>query len=97
MIKREELKAKPEWRDWKWQLRNRIKTVEQLAEWIHLTEDETKAIEATKSYFRWQITPYYASLMDPENPEKPALLEGSLVETDPVKLIKPPLLPKSKP
>jgi len=71
VINTEALQAKPEWRDWKWQLRNRIKTVEELSEWIHLTEDETKAIEATKAYFRWQITPYYASLMDPDNPDCP--------------------------
>jgi len=35
--------------------------------------------------------------MDPENPENPALLEGSLVETDPVKLIKPPSSVKRTP
>lgn len=61
----------PEWRDWKWQLRNRIRTAEELSTWINLTYDERAAIEATKAYFRWQITPYYASLMDRDDPNCP--------------------------
>jgi lysine 2,3-aminomutase len=61
----------PEWRDWKWQLRNRIRTAEELSKYINLTDDERAAIEATKAYFRWQITPYYASLMDPDDPNCP--------------------------
>lgn len=71
MINIDEMHSKPEWNDWKWQLRNRITTVESLSEWINLTADEREAIKATQAYFRWQITPYYASLMDPDNPECP--------------------------
>ncbi len=71
MVNRTALKASPEWRDWKWQLRNRIRTAEELAGWIRLTDDERQAIEATKAHFRWQITPYYADLMDPDDPECP--------------------------
>ncbi|MCC5926034.1 MAG: KamA family radical SAM protein [Bacteroidetes bacterium] len=66
-----ELKSRPEWSDWKWQLRNRIRTAEELARWINLTDSEIQAIEATKAYFRWQITPYYASLMDRDDPTCP--------------------------
>jgi len=64
---RKELQASANWQDWKWQLRNRIRTVEELERWVELTDSERKAIEATKAYFRWQITPYYASLMDPHD------------------------------
>ncbi len=67
----ESLKKNEKWSSWKWQLQNRIRTVEELEDWIVLTDDERKAIEATKAYFRWQITPYYASLMDPVNPDCP--------------------------
>lgn len=62
-----ELQGSANWQDWKWQLRNRIRTVEELERWIELTDSERLAIEATKAYFRWQITPYYASLMDPHD------------------------------
>jgi lysine 2,3-aminomutase len=70
-VDRATLMAAPEWRDWKWQLRNRIRTVEELERWIVITDDERMAIEKTKAYFRWQITPYYASLMDPTDPNCP--------------------------
>jgi lysine 2,3-aminomutase len=66
-----ELLTSPQWTDWKWQMRNRIRTAEELGRWIRYTEDELQAIEATKAYFRWQITPYYASLMDPDDPDCP--------------------------
>lgn len=71
MIDKEALKSSADWMNWKWQLRNRINTIEQLSNWIHLTDDEIQAIEETKAYFRWQITPYYASLMDVNDPNCP--------------------------
>lgn len=67
-IDRDAIASLPKWTDWKWQLKNRIRSVDQLERWINLTSDERTAIEATKSYFRWQITPYYASLMHPDDP-----------------------------
>jgi lysine 2,3-aminomutase len=60
-----------QWKDWKWQLRNRIQSLEELEQWIVPTDNERKGIEATRGVFRWQITPYYASLMDPTDPDCP--------------------------
>lgn len=60
-----------EWDDWKWQVKNRITTVEQLKQIISLTEAEEKDIEETLKKFRMGITPYYASLMDKDNPDCP--------------------------
>lgn len=62
---------KSEWSDWKWQMRNRIHREETLRQYINPTEDERAAIEATRDIFRWNITPYYASLMDRDDPECP--------------------------
>ena len=56
-----------EWNDWKWQVNNRITTVEQLKKIINLTAKEEKDIEETLKSFRLGITPYYASLMDKDN------------------------------
>lgn len=70
-IDRNKIRKQPGWTDWKWQLRNQIKSVEELEQWIKLTEDERQAIVATRGYFRWRITPYYASLMDPDDPQCP--------------------------
>jgi lysine 2,3-aminomutase len=52
-------------------MQNRIHSAEALREWIDPTDDERAAIERTGDTFRWNVTPYYASLMDPEDPSCP--------------------------
>ena len=59
------------WNDWKWQVKNRITTVEELKKYIPLTENEEEAITKCLQNLRMSITPYYLSLMDPENPKDP--------------------------
>jgi lysine 2,3-aminomutase len=58
------------WNDWRWQLAHRLNTVEELSEVIHLTPEETAGLSAP-GHFRVDITPYFASLMDADNPECP--------------------------
>jgi lysine 2,3-aminomutase len=53
-----------DWSNWKWQLRNRITTIEELQQYIELTDEERAAIAAASREFIWSVTPYYASLMD---------------------------------
>lgn len=60
-----------EWRDWHWQVRNRIQTVEELDKIVPLTEQEKADIGKVLEIFRMGITPYYASLIDPEDPNCP--------------------------
>ena len=60
-----------QWNDWRWQVRNRITDVDTLSKIINLTEDERKDIGAVMERFRVGITPYYASLMDPDDPNCP--------------------------
>jgi lysine 2,3-aminomutase len=60
-----------EWNDWHWQVKNRITTVAQLKKVINLTYDEEKTIEESLAILRMAITPYYASLMDPDDPNCP--------------------------
>lgn len=61
----------PKWRDWTWQMQNRVHDIDVLRQYVSPTEDELEAVEATKGVFRWNITPYYASLMDPDDPDCP--------------------------
>ena len=61
----------PKWTDWRWQMQNRIHTAEALHRWIDPTPEELEAIQQTKDVFRWNITPYYARLMDPDDPACP--------------------------
>jgi lysine 2,3-aminomutase len=60
-----------EWTDWRWQMQNRIHSADALQRWITPTDDELEAIEKTADVFRWNVTPYYARLMDPEDPSCP--------------------------
>ena len=55
-----------QWRDWVWQMQERVRSAKDLERYVNPTEDERRAIEALAERFRFVITPYYASLMDPE-------------------------------
>jgi len=58
------------WFDWRWQLAHRLNSVEELGEVIHLTASEKQALSA-QGLFRVDITPYFASLIDPDDPNCP--------------------------
>ena len=58
-----------EWNDWQWQLRNRIRDLNTLKHIINLSEDEINAIGLSENGLPLNITPYYASLIDRDNPE----------------------------
>jgi lysine 2,3-aminomutase len=60
-----------EWNDWRWQLRHRITTYEQLKEILELTSEEIEGIKHSKGRLALAVTPYFASLMDPFNPNCP--------------------------
>jgi len=60
-----------QWNDWKWQVRNRIETLEQLKKYVHLTEEEEEGVKKSLATLRMAITPYYLTLIDPENPNCP--------------------------
>lgn len=59
-----------EWNDWQWQYRNRIKDEKALSRIIRLSGDERDAV-SFRTGLPVSITPYYASLIDPYNPEQP--------------------------
>ena len=50
--------------DWQWQVRNSIRSVEELKEYVNLSHKEEEEIREAEAEFSWQITPYYAQLMD---------------------------------
>jgi len=59
------------WTDWHWQINNRICSVETLSQILPLSENEILSIQKVESSFRWAISPYYISLIDPQNPQDP--------------------------
>jgi len=68
-----------QWSDWRWQLSHRLNSVEELSQVIHLTPAEEAAL-ASPGHFRVDITPYFASLMDPNDPDCP--IRRQVVPTD---------------
>ncbi|MDP2974853.1 MAG: KamA family radical SAM protein, partial [Anaerolineales bacterium] len=58
------------WNDWRWQLSHRLNTVEEIEKVIPLTESERKALNSS-GLFRVEVTPYFISLINPDDPEDP--------------------------
>lgn len=66
----------PHWRDWRWQLRNMLTTAEELARFVTLSADEQAGLDGSKHLFRVGVTPYYASLMDPDRDSCPVRMQA---------------------
>jgi lysine 2,3-aminomutase len=60
-----------DWEDWRWQIKNRVCSKDVLSEIIKLSPDEEKGIDKAKGRLSMAITPYWASLIDPEDPACP--------------------------
>ena len=65
-----------DWNDYRWQLRNRLTTTEDFESVLNLTEAQRKDLDACMGKFRVSVTPYYASLMDPDDPTDPVRMQG---------------------
>ena len=72
-----------QWDSWEWQVRNRITTLEKLKEVINLTEKEEEGIQKSLEILRMGITPYYALLMDKDDPKCPVRMQAvpTILET----------------
>ena len=60
-----------DWNDWHWQVANRAETLEDLKKYIKLTPEEEEGVKACLGTLRMAITPYYLSLIDPDDPYDP--------------------------
>ncbi|HWI66616.1 MAG TPA: lysine 2,3-aminomutase, partial [Symbiobacteriaceae bacterium] len=65
-----------QWNDWKWQVSHRVTTLEQLKQVVNLTAEEERAIRDSEHLFRLGITPHYATLIDPDDPNCPMRLQA---------------------
>jgi lysine 2,3-aminomutase len=64
------------WNDWIWQLTNTIRTLDDLKKVIHLTPEEEEGVKISAKTIPLNITPYYASLMDPDDPRCPIRMQS---------------------
>jgi lysine 2,3-aminomutase len=58
------------WNDWRWQLSHRLNTADDFDKVLTLTDSERKAL-SQQNLFRVEITPYFVSLIDPDDPNDP--------------------------
>jgi lysine 2,3-aminomutase len=60
---------------WQWEIKNRITDLEQLEKIVNLTVDEKRAIQYSTQNsahkLKMAITPYFASLIDKDDPNCP--------------------------
>lgn len=56
-----------DWKNYHWQLQNAISDTGTLSRIMSFSPKELDDIKKTATQYRWQISPYYASLIDPEN------------------------------
>ena len=64
-----------QWNDWRWQLSHRVNDLEEIEQILNLTDDERAGLSAPDK-FRVDITPYFISLIDPNDPNDPIRLPG---------------------
>ena len=60
-----------DWEDWHWQLKHRIRTREELAQVIKLTPEEEEGVKRASGRLSLAVTPYWATLIEPEDPTCP--------------------------
>ena len=60
-----------QWNDGKWQVRHRVETLEELKKYVSLSPEEEEGVEKCLGELRMAVTPYYLSLINPDDPHDP--------------------------
>jgi lysine 2,3-aminomutase len=63
--------GREQWNDWRWQLANRLRTLEELSLLLGLAPEAAARYGALTGLFHYSVTPYYLSLIDWSDPEDP--------------------------
>lgn len=61
----------PHWNDWKWQVKNRITTLDEIKSLLSLTPEEEEGIKRSGGRLAMAITPYFFSLIDKTDTDCP--------------------------
>jgi len=60
-----------QWNDWQWQIRNRLANIDDVIRVLNPSEEIIEGIRIAVKYFRMAITPYFANLIDLDDPYCP--------------------------
>ena len=65
-----------DWNNWHWHIKKGIDDIEVLSKIVDLTDEEIQDFDKTAKRYRWKISPYYASLMDPKDHRCPIRMQA---------------------
>ncbi len=68
--------SQEDWNSWEWQMQNRINDSHTLARVLDIDEQAQEKIKEIGEKYRWSISPYYLSLIDPEQRWDPIKLQS---------------------
>ncbi|WP_044641375.1 lysine 2,3-aminomutase [Risungbinella massiliensis] len=71
-----------QWNDWLWQLTHTIKTLEDLEQVVNLTPEEREGVRIANQTIPLNITPYYALLMDSDDPLDPVRMQSVPISSE---------------
>jgi len=63
--------SESDWNDWTWQIRNRVEALDELKKRVKLSTEEELGVVKCLETLRMAVTPYYLSLIDPDDPDDP--------------------------
>ena len=64
------------WSDWRWQMAYRINNEQLIGQFLGLDEQQRNNIKKIGMFFRWSISPYYLSLIEPGVDQDPVRLQS---------------------
>ncbi len=59
------------WSDWRWQTRRRLTRLEHFEQVLRLTDGERRGLQLAHGKFAVSVTPHFAQLIDPDDPDCP--------------------------
>ncbi|MDQ6801271.1 MAG: KamA family radical SAM protein [Acidobacteriota bacterium] len=65
-----------QWNDWKWQQKNRVQTLEELARLFSIDDMTSERLGGVFELYRTAITPYYLCLIDFDDPKDPLRVQS---------------------
>jgi lysine 2,3-aminomutase len=65
-----------DWEDWRWQIRNRVRTLDTITKYMPLTPQEERGVVGAGDKLTMSIPPYFLALVDPNNAGCPIRLQS---------------------
>jgi lysine 2,3-aminomutase len=68
--------SEEDWADYRWHLKNRIREENILSRIIYMTDEEREQIHKAGEQYRWSVSPFFASMMHPEDKDCPIRMQA---------------------